>query len=192
MTNPARRYPPLIGIVFLAVFMPAHDADARTFFCAAGDVPCLIQSINDANTNGHHTNTIRLAAGTYTLLDVDNSTDGANGLPSITSALTIAVNGTGTASLERASAAPSFRLFHVASIGQLTLRGLTISNGRASSTQGGGGLFNNGGVVTIKDSVVSGNGGLSGGGLSNSGGIVTIAKSTFANNNGGSGGGLLK
>ena len=72
MTNRARRYPPLIGIVFLAAFMPAHDAAARTFLCTAGDVSCLIQSINDANTNGHPRNTIRLAAGTYTLLDVDN------------------------------------------------------------------------------------------------------------------------
>ena len=39
MANPAWRYPPLVGIVFLAAFMPAHDADARTFFCTGGRRP---------------------------------------------------------------------------------------------------------------------------------------------------------
>ncbi len=192
MTNPARRYLPLIGIVCLSAFMPAHDAEATTFFCAAGDVPCLIQSINEANTNGQPKNTIRLAAGTYTLLDVDNSTNGPNGLPSITSALTIGVIGTGTARLERASGAPVFRLLHVASIGRLILRGVTIRNGAAPLVAtGGAGLFNAGGVVTMRDSVVSNNHGGSGAGLLNNGGIVTIAGSTFANNFGDSGAGLL-
>jgi hypothetical protein len=106
MTNSARRDPALIGIVFLAALTLARGADASTFVCAAGDTACLIQAINDANTNGQLQDTIRLAAGTYTLTDIDNQTDGANGLPSITSTLTIRVIGSGTATIERASTAP--------------------------------------------------------------------------------------
>jgi hypothetical protein len=197
MTNPARRYPLLIGIVFLAAFMPARGADASTFVCTAGDTACLIQAINDANTNGQVQNTIRLAAGTYTLTDVDNQTDGPNGLPSITSTLRIRVIGSGMACLERASTAPSFRLFHVASAGDLTLRGLTLRNGVASTSSGllansGGGLLNNGGVATIRDSVVADNHAAgSGGGLYSSGGTVTITNSAFVNNIGSTGAGLL-
>ncbi len=196
MTNPARRYPALLGLVFLAALMAARGADASTFVCAAGDTACLIQSINDANMNGQLQNTIRLAAGTYTLTDIDNQTDGPNGLPSITSRLTIRVLGLGVACLERASTAPSFRLLHVASSGDLTLRGITLSNGIASGSAryypgGGGGLLNNGGVVTIRDSVVADNFAGLGGGVLNNAGIVTIAKSIFTNNIAGSGGGGL-
>ena len=66
---------------------------AKTFQCGAGDVQCLIDAINTANANGQE-NTIRLAAGTYTLTAVDNGTSSdANGLPVITSPLTITGKG---------------------------------------------------------------------------------------------------
>src|SRR5215510_607510 len=61
---------------------------ATTFHCGAGDVPCLIDAINEANANGTK-NTIRLDAGTYTLTAVDNTPNNPNGLPSVTSTLTI-------------------------------------------------------------------------------------------------------
>jgi hypothetical protein len=38
MTNPGRRYPALLGIVFLVALMAARGADAKRFFCGAGDV----------------------------------------------------------------------------------------------------------------------------------------------------------
>src|SRR5712691_3720772 len=66
----------LVGV--LGLTRPSHAAD---FSCAAGDVACLIAAITTANANGG-TNTITLAAGTYTLTVVDNNTDGQNGLPS--------------------------------------------------------------------------------------------------------------
>lgn len=37
---------------------------AKTFHCGNGDVPCLIDAINEANANGKK-NTIRLESGTY-------------------------------------------------------------------------------------------------------------------------------
>ena len=58
-------------------------AEAATFQCGAGDVSCLIASITAAHSNGQQ-NAIILATGTYTLTTVHNTTDGPNGLPSIT------------------------------------------------------------------------------------------------------------
>src|SRR4051812_32911461 len=48
-----------------------YPAQAKTFHCGAGDVPCLIAAINEANANGTK-NTIRLEAGTYTLTTAYN------------------------------------------------------------------------------------------------------------------------
>src|SRR5919202_6989604 len=52
---------------------------AKTFYCGAGDVPCLIAAIKAANAHSANANgpkqkksTIYLAAGTYTLTAVDN------------------------------------------------------------------------------------------------------------------------
>jgi hypothetical protein len=56
---------------------------AATFSCAAGNVACLIAAIHAANATPVP-DTIQLAAGTYLLTTVDNTTDGANGLPSVT------------------------------------------------------------------------------------------------------------
>ena len=122
----------------LALTLP-HLAQAKIFYCGAaggtGDVKCLIDAIHEANANGEK-NTIRLKAGTYTLTDVDNTTpDGPNGLPSITSPLTIKGEGADTTILERASSAPVFRLVHVAASGHLRLTEVTIRGGGDS---GGG------------------------------------------------------
>jgi hypothetical protein len=173
------------GIIAALILALAHSADATVIRCDAGDVACLILAIDQANANGHPKNTIRLAPGTYTLLNVDNVTDGANGLPSITSKLTI--DAPDTATLTRAATGPSFRLLHIGRGGNLTLRGVLVTNGSAEQ---GGGLFNNGGTLTIVDSAVSHNSGTTGGGLVNNGGVVTITRSTIANNLGFSAGAI--
>jgi hypothetical protein len=75
-------------VTALAVILP-RAIPAAEFACAEGDVACLIGAITAANANGE-ANTITLAAGTYTLTAVNNTAvDGPNGLPSITSPLTI-------------------------------------------------------------------------------------------------------
>ena len=80
----------------------------------AGTVSDLIADINAANHAGG-ANTIVLTAPTtahYDLTAVNNTTDGATGLPVIKrGALTVVGNGD---TIERASGAPSFRLFDVA------------------------------------------------------------------------------
>jgi hypothetical protein len=108
----------------LALALP-HTVQAKTFYCGAGDVQCLIAAIHEANANGE-ANTIRLAAGTYTLTAIDNNTHGSNGLPSITSTLTIRGAGAETTIIERQVQSFPFLLVHIEPIGTLTLRGLTL------------------------------------------------------------------
>src|SRR5262245_63685322 len=78
----------LLGL--LGGWQMGHAAD---FMCTStggvGDVACLINAITEANANGE-TNTITLEAGTYTLTEINNGTEGdTTGLPVITSPLTI-------------------------------------------------------------------------------------------------------
>jgi hypothetical protein len=152
-------------------------------------VACLIAAINAANANGED-NTIRLAAGTYTLTSVNNTTDGANGLPSITSTLTIIGVGAETTIIARAASAPPFRLVHVAAAGHLVLEGLTLQGGSLSGLDSGGsgaggGLYNAGGTLTLTHSTITDNfarRGYGGGGLVNVGGTVTLTQTTIARN----------
>src|ERR1700731_1168678 len=67
-----------------------RDAPA-VFNVAAGDVSGLISAINQANGNGQ-SNTIELALSSYTLTAVNNSWYGPDGLPAISSDLTIEGN----------------------------------------------------------------------------------------------------
>jgi hypothetical protein len=122
---------------------------AATFSCAAGDVSCLITAIQTANRTPEP-DTIQLAAGTYTLTAPDNATQacGANGLPVITSPLTIQGQGADLTAMRRDPGAPtSFRLMSIAASGVLTLDGLTLRGG--ANFYCGGGLFNDGGTVTL-------------------------------------------
>jgi hypothetical protein len=127
--------PVVAAILFTLLTSP--PIQAADFSCPSGDVACLIAAINTANGNGEE-DTITLAAGTYTVTAVDNSTDGENGLPSITSPITIQGAGAETTMLERASTAPEFRLLHVSVDGVLQIEGLTarglIEVGAAFST----------------------------------------------------------
>ena len=95
----------------------------------------------DACTAGSGADTLN-ASGTFVLTTADN---GANGLPVITS--TITMNG---AQISRAPAAPAFRILAVASTGNLTLNGATVNRGLArdcpiqAGDVCGGGIVNEG------------------------------------------------
>lgn len=182
-----------LALLVLASALPAH---AAVFRCAAGDVACLVDAINRSNTNGER-NTIRLEAGTYALAAVDNNTDGANGLPSISGHVVIRGRGAAATIITRAPSAPVMRLLHVGATGQLTVDGVTLTGGGGASFPGGlpflngAGLLNAGGVVNITRSVVSANRAGLGGGLMNIGGEVNVRWSTFAANVAGDTGGAL-
>src|SRR5689334_20102232 len=128
----------LLCVLFATSFLlgqsPVRVADAASFAVACGDVYGdfgLFSRINAANAAAGD-DTIALAAGcNYDLTTVADNIDGANGLPSITSNITIAGNG---AAIRRDADAPSFRIFRVASGASLALENLTVTNGRGDGS----------------------------------------------------------
>ena len=109
-------------------------ARAASFNINCGDVAGLVSAIITANGNGQ-ADTITLNADsqpncTYTLTGINNYQYGPNGLPAITSPITIVGNG---AILTRGGGAPNFRFFYVSPGGDLTLANLTLSNGRSGA-----------------------------------------------------------
>src|SRR5262245_32922072 len=195
--NRGRRWAHTVVAALAVVLGLARLGDAAIVECASGDVACLISAIIAANANGE-INTIRLQAGTYTLTAVDNVTDESNGLPLITSSLTIVGAGVANTIIERDATGPSFRLFHVGQTGVLKLQSLTArggSLGEAFLQRGGGGLLNLGSAIIIESAVTENaerglGGGIGAGGIDNSGRLV-IAGSTISRNTArGPGGGV--
>jgi hypothetical protein len=98
--------------------------------------------------------------------------------------LTIAGPGAGKLTVSGDNAS---RVFEVAQKENVTLSGLTISNGAAQSSDGGGIL--NGGTLTVTNSILSGNSAFQGGGILN-GGTLTVSNSTLSGNSAFDGGGI--
>ncbi len=140
----------------------------------AGDTAGLIAAINQANTDGSG-DTINLTNSTYTISGVNNTTNGANGLPVITATnLTIAGNGS------TINGASLGRLFDVASGAGLTLEDLTLTKGLASGANAQGGAIYNSGNLTLNTVIVGGNevsGSVSGqgGGIYSNGGTLSLS-----------------
>jgi hypothetical protein len=149
----------------------------------------LINMINLANSNGPGLDTIDLAASCVYELDlVDNTIDGNNGLPSITSS--IVINGNG-ATVRRGTGAQkaAIRLFHVSGGAELVLNNITLLDGMAMEPtnvslliENSGGAILNRGTLTVSNSLVTANRAkLKGGGIYNMG-IMTINATTVQNN----------
>lgn len=153
--------------------------------------PCtvdyLIYHIDLANSTPATMDTITLDPGCHYKLDkVHNLTDGNNGLPTITSPITIVGN---DAVIERvADDTTLFRIFLVTGPGKLSLYDLTLLNGYAYNpvdptdyfTNSGGTILNYG-IVAITSSTIRGGVGREGGGMLNFGQMKT-KNSTFSDN----------
>jgi hypothetical protein len=186
------------GLLVLALLSWALPSGyAADFACTAGDVACLIEAITTSNGNGE-ANTLTLEPGIYTLTAVNNippegaSDSGPNGLPIITSPLTLRGAGAEATILERDSNAPPFRILDVAAAGTLALSGLTVRGGGGENFQGNGGGILNLGTVTITASIVSDNSTAfrnGGGGIFN-GGTLTLTNSIISRNSTSLGGGI--
>jgi hypothetical protein len=167
-----------------ALMLSAGVAYSADFNCAAGDVNCLIVSIQIANGNGQD-NTIFLEAATYTLTAVNNNTEGPNGLPSITGRMTIRGPSGSGSTIQRDSTAPEFRFLHVASNGILHLQWLRLTNGRIAPSGLTGGAILNRGTTRILRSQLDHNAATalpsSGGAISNSGELA-VTHSTINSN----------
>lgn len=108
---------------------------------SAATVSGLITDINSANASGG-SNTITLTAALtapYVLTAVNNTTNGATGLPVIAAKDKLTIVGDGDA-IERSTATgtPDFRLVEVASGGSLTLENMTLQGGLAECVAGAG------------------------------------------------------
>jgi hypothetical protein len=132
----------------------------------AATVSQLIADINSANQAGG-SNTINLTPNTiFDLTAVNNTTNGANGLPVISGGgtkivadnLTIVGNGD-TIERSTASGTPTFRLFDAASGSSLTLENVILQDGLAfgsGAAADGGAVFNQG-ALTLSGVTVQGN-----------------------------------
>jgi hypothetical protein len=162
---------PVDGTTYtLAAAITAANTDAASGGCPAG---------SGADT------LVLPAGGTITLTAVDNTTtDGPNGLPVVTSTITIAGQGS---TLQRGGT-ETFRLLAVGSGGYLTVQALTLKGGDTATY--GGGMLNRDGSVIIMNSTLSGNSAdADGSGVSNFGGSLTIVNSTLSGNSAGDDGG---
>ncbi len=110
-------------------------------------------------------------------------------LPFIAASITITGPG---ANLLTVSGNNKYQVFVVNSGVTASLSGLTIANGTPPLGSYGGGIFNDGGTLTVSNSAFSGNTG-DGGGIFNNCGTLTVSNSTFSGNSagGGSGGGIF-
>jgi hypothetical protein len=183
--NPGPQQPPQAGpgaIITVTTFDPNIAADGQ---CSL--IEAIVNANDDAPTHadcpaGSGPDVIELSPGTYTLTQVYYVDFGANGLPAVTSVITI--NGHG-ATLTRSAlpATPEFRFTQVPAGGYLTLNDLTLSNGKLANVYGGA-LYIPGGSATFNHCVFENNraafsGALSFGGLD---GTLEINDSTFRHN----------
>jgi hypothetical protein len=148
--------------------IPAQVLEVRTLLSAAlpyataANVSQLVADIAAANKAGG-TNTITLTVNTtFDLTAINNTTNGANGLPVIggKQAVNLTIIGNSD-TIERSTAAgmPAFRLLDVAKGSSLTLDFVTLQNGLAqgSGAAADGGAVYNQGTLTLSGAIVVGN-----------------------------------
>ncbi|MEW2260071.1 hypothetical protein [Streptomyces sp. NPDC047869] len=182
----------VVGLAAIAgMLFPALPA-----YAGSTHVPCsvqaLVKAISAANASPG-ADTLRLERKcTYRLLTPNNA---GNGLPTITSRITIDGNG---ATITRARSAPDFRILHVGVAGDLTLNKTTISGGVATDCPGApsppfppgivcGGGIDNQGVLTVNHSRVINNAASSavyveGGGIDSDGPSATLNDTEVSGN----------
>jgi hypothetical protein len=157
----------------------------------------LVDAIDSANSDtavgacaaGSGADQITLPANsTQTLHTANNYLQGDNGLPAITSTITIDGNG---ATIRRATTAPDFRIFVVRGAasgtpGDLTLQQTTVSGGELANPDAApfesGGAIGNSGTLKLIDSTISGSAAEFGGGIFNYYGELHLDNSTISGN----------
>ncbi|MGZ8227946.1 MAG: choice-of-anchor Q domain-containing protein [Methylococcaceae bacterium] len=200
MSTNVRVLPFRSRILVAALALATGSASAATIN-VGGDC-ILANAIKNANKDldmdgssgcpaGRGNDVVELEANaTYTLTAIDNfNSSGPNGLPLISSVITINGNG---AAIERSNAGgtPDFRLFNVLETGNLSINKLRLSGGK-SPLSGRGGAILNAGVLAISDSTISNNSSVVvGGGIENEGLTLTVTNSVISNNQSANAGGI--
>ena len=146
------------------------------------------------NLTGASPYTITLAGALPTIVSANTSVSGGT-------AGTVTITGLGatvlTISGDNNDNNRDFRIFNIASGGNLSISGVTVSGARITSGNGGG--FNNSGTLTVSNSTISGNvvsgigannSGLGGGIFNNTNGTLTVNNSLISGNTATNGGGI--
>ncbi len=163
----------------------ADNTTASDNFCTLREAINNANDVTGADTTGGDcaigsigSDTITVPAGTYTLSSELLTTTDMN------------INGAGAATtIIQANANPNTATYRVLrnNGGTITLSGLTFRHGRCNGScdgplDGGGGIINQAGNLTLDASTVSSNYATYGGGIYNQSGTLTVSNSTFAGN----------
>lgn len=176
-------------------FVASHGAVAATFDVAGGDTAGLINALEAANATPE-ADTVNLGAGSFVLTSAHNNASGPNGLPSITTDITLngasrAADGGITSVIERDAAGDAFRLLHVAATGVLRMNRVELRGGSVAEIFedfspacfdpcGGGLLVEQNGQATLSDSRLTDNhGGETGGAGAYNLGRLIVSNSTI-------------
>ncbi|MGF1470997.1 MAG: choice-of-anchor Q domain-containing protein [Rubrobacteraceae bacterium] len=182
----------LVAAIVMAS-LGAREARAENFVVNSlddpGDGTCddsectLREAIEEANGNGESDTITFSVTGTIALTDGELQIEDDSADPDLT------IDGPGTDQLT-VDGDTSVRVFYIEEA-NATIEGLTITQG-FTVAPGGGGVFNDGGTLTINDASVFDNASeSSGGGIANDAGTMTINDSTVSGNfDQGSGGGV--
>jgi hypothetical protein len=116
------------------LFVLSQTVHAAVFNIPNGDVTALKAALVAANGNGQ-ADVINLAAGgTYTLTTIDNSSNGANGLPVIANdagGLDLTINGNGATIQRNAEpGTPELRILQIGIGAEVNCNGLTVRSGK--------------------------------------------------------------
>ena len=140
-----------------------EQLEGRTMLSGVTTQAALIAAINTANaTVGSHSITLCADITLYEAT-ANNTNDGPNGLPSITSGDNLTILGKGHVIRRSTSSADAaFRLFDVASGASLNLDNLSLENGlvsgpAATTLQGGAIFVESGGKLNLDGVTLSGN-----------------------------------
>ena len=168
------------------------DATPGNGVCATAVGTCTLRAaIQEANALPG-TDVVILPAGTYQLTLVGAGDDaGATGDLDITD--TVSVVGTSPISTIVDATGVGDRVFHVVSGASVQIRGITIRGGVAPASEFGGGILISTADVIIANAVVRDNAtsGDEGGGIANEDGTVTVRQSSLINNTAVCGAGLF-
>ena len=150
----------------------------------------LRAAINNANNKSSGSSTCAAGTGTDTIVfSVSGTIALTSNLPQIKNNLTI--DGSGQTITVDGTNGSVFQMLEVLSVATLNLNNLTIAHGHAYA---GGGIYNDGGTLTVTNSTLSGNSATSfgGGGIYDLGGTLTVTNTTFSHNSatGSTGGGI--
>jgi CSLREA domain-containing protein len=180
-------------------FTVTGNDDVNDGSCEVSD--CNLREAITAANNLAGADTINVPAGTYTLT-TSGAGENANATGDLDITGPVTINGTAGSTIIQGGATPGTsidRVFHVIGAIAVSMNNLTIANGKCDEIGfpaicDGGGIYNNGGTLTVTNSTLSGNTAPlgNGGGIYNNAGTLTVTNSTLSGNPipNGNGGGI--